>query len=261
MPMLPRYTKNKMKGNIGEALVQYILSKFCLVHNIDGSNDVGNDFICELIKDEYPTNLLFYVQVKYTQTEPRIKNETLEYWKGSPIPVYIFWIKDIDPGSAKKMDLDLLKHLKESYFVYKRMTPILHGKSTNEEYKMYHPLDFKRDLMIDYARTQYFLGYTPMIQPRAFFNIDEKIQIGLDQYALYISDLIPMYSREILQNGWANLVSLAVTLVGTNQQEDLVSAKLLIGQAERLAEKSETGHVSYFFIRQVKEIIESKLAR
>lgn len=59
MTKLPTYPKRKMKGNIGEALAQYVLSNFCLVHKIDGSSDVGNNLVCELIKDEHPTNLLF----------------------------------------------------------------------------------------------------------------------------------------------------------------------------------------------------------
>src|SRR5687768_7189459 len=119
--ILPRYTDLKRKGNTGEALAQYIFSKFCLVHKIDGSNDIGNDFICELIKNQYPTNLLFYIQIKYTDRAPRIRKETLEYWKGSPIPVYLFWIKDNIPPGAFSNDA-----LGKSYISYKRYTPILH---------------------------------------------------------------------------------------------------------------------------------------
>ncbi|MDD5415921.1 MAG: DUF4365 domain-containing protein [Candidatus Daviesbacteria bacterium] len=234
MHSLPVYTANKRKGNIGEALAQYIFSKFCLVHKIDGSNDLGNDFICELIRDQHPTNLLFYVQVKYTNNPPRIKEETKEYWKSSPIPVYIFWIKDKKPPVI--FDPDLFRKAKT---YYKRLTPLLHNESKhkNEKFKPYKEIDFKRDLIVDYVRTQYKEGFTPIIEPRAFLNIDEKLQTDLPQYAFYIRDVIPEYSEDILSKGWANLFSLAVILYKKGDRENLELAHHLIDLAITLYKK------------------------
>ena len=144
MSNLPKYTKEKMKGNIGEALVQYLLSHFCLVHKIDGSSDVGNDFICELIKENYPANLLFYVQVKFCKSPPSSSPSTIEYWKGSPIPVYLFWVKGDLPISFLNGDL---MNFRNSEKYYKRMTPKLHrpDKHKREQFKKFTEKSFKRE--------------------------------------------------------------------------------------------------------------------
>lgn len=201
-----------MKGNIGEALVQYLLSHFCLVHKIDGSNDVGNDFICELIKQQYPTNLLFYVQVKFTKSKPTISKTTLEYWKSSPIPVYLFWIKgDPPPSFTNPPDFN--------FFVkkYKRMTPFLHrpDKHSKEKFKTFSEQEFKRDLIIDYARTQYIKGFIPIVEPRDFLELDEKIVLGFPQYQILIKDVIPEYSYKILNRSWVQIMVMAI-LLGEN---------------------------------------------
>lgn len=233
---LPQYTRQKMKGNIGEAFVQYVLSKFALVHKIDGSNDIGNDFICELIRDQSPTNLLFYVQVKYMQRRPQVSQTTLEYWKSSPIPVYLFWLKD-HPHA-------LTIHEQGQYFLesidkkYKRFTPLIHEeKEQNKvEFFTFDEYRFKRDLIVDYARTQYVKGYTPVIKPRDFLNLIEKNNIGFGPYQLYIKDLVPKYSNQIIGLGWANLFSIAVALESTNQQENLKKALRIMEDAESLIE-------------------------
>ena len=230
---LPKYTKNKMKGNIGEAAVQYLLSNFSLVHKIDGSNDVGNDFICELIRDQYPTNLLFYVQVKYTQAPPRVRPETHQYWKGSPIPVYLFWLKDND-RSTPRGHFDLERIVRRSK--YKRCTPFLHNNKNQgtEDFKDFTKRDFLRDLLIDYSRTQYAKGFTPILKPRDFLPIEDKIDIGLPLHQLHIQDVIPEYSNQIIAGGWANMFSLAVALREKGGVENLKLAKEIIKVAQSL---------------------------
>ena len=210
--MLPQYHKNKMKGNIGESIAQYVLSKFALVHKIDGSYDVGNDFICELIKDQYPTNLLFYVQVKYTQLEPRINPKTLNYWKGSPIPVYLFWVKDL--GTTPRLPTNPTAYESIPTIEYKRCTPFLHKNKSQESegFQVFSRVDFLNHLLIDYSRTQYIKGFTPILRPRDFLTMDDKLEIGLPQHQLHIRDVIPEYSKHILENGWINLFSLATVL-------------------------------------------------
>lgn len=224
-----------MKGNIGEALVQYLLSHFCLVHKIDGSNDVGNDFICELIKEEYPTNLLFYVQVKFCKTTPSPSPTTLEYWKGSPIPVYLFWVKGDPPNSfTRAFDFDTSEKF------YKRMTPKLQGVSKREKFKPFTEREFKRDLLVDYARVQHSKVFLPIIEPRDFLAIDQKIELGLPQYWFMVKDVIPDYKRKILQRSWvqpfvtANLLS---RFGGGLKQ--LLLAEELIRIAQKLLMESE----------------------
>jgi hypothetical protein len=238
---LPKYTAEKQKGNIGEALVQYLLSDFCLVHKIDGSNDVGNDFICELIRDQSPTNLLFYVQVKYTKRKPFIKKETLEYWKTSPIPVFVFWIKDKPRiGSS----LTSAYHFENVEKKYKRYTPVIHKerRHNNEDYKVFDKKDFLRDLIIDYARTQYKKGFAPVVKPRDFLTIETKMEIGFPQYQLLIRDVIPEYTEDIIKGGWSNLFALAVSLckkdnISLGERE--TAKKLLIISKDLLSRDEE----------------------
>ena len=239
MVNLPKYTKDKMKGNIGEAFVQYVLSKFCLVHKIDGSNDIGNDMICELIKEEYPTNLLFYVQVKYTNRKPTIKKETLEYWKNSPIPVYIFWVKDQggNGGSGEEIRADFEKL--KSMATYRRCTPIVHGEleQNTQEFKHFERRNFLKDLIVDFTKCQYAAGFVPVISPRDFLSFGEKIEIGFQQQVLYVED-IKRYQKNILKNGWSNLFGIAVSLCERwekdKNEEDRKRALQLVQLAKQL---------------------------
>lgn len=247
-----------MKGNIGEALVQYLLSHFCLVHKIDGGNDVGNDFICELIKEEYPTNLLFYVQVKFYKTEPSPAPATLEYWKGSPIPVYLFWVKGDPPSSfTDRFDFD------SSGKFYKRMTPKLQGVSKREKFKPFSEREFKRDLLVDYARVQYAKGFLPIIEPRDFLAIDQKIDLGLPQYWLMVKDVIPDYKDKILQRSWvqpfvtANLLS----RFGGGLKQLLLAEELIKIAQKLLMESEDKNKAGYQWMLQAEHeaILQKKL--
>lgn len=253
---LPKYTKEKRKGNIGEALVQYLLSDFSLVHKIDGSNDIGNDFICELIKDEYPTNLLFYVQVKYTNQSPNIREETLEYWKGSPIPVYLFWIKDNNPRGTTHLSTE---HFAQADKKYKRYTPKLHNerKHGRERFKPFEKRTFLRDLITDYTRTQYKKGFTPVIKPRDFLTLEEKIDIGFPQFKLLVQDVIPEYKDEIIKGGWANLFSLAISLEQSNNLDDKRIALSLLETAKTLIQRDENILGYGDFVHSIDSHIES----
>ena len=239
MSNLPKYTREKMKGNIGEALVQYLLSHFCLVHKIDGSSDVGNDFICELIKENYPTNLLFYVQVKFWKSAPTPSPTTIEYWKGSPIPVYLFWIKGDPPSSFLNGDL---LNFRNSEKYYKRMTPKLHRpeKHKKERFKKFSEKEFKRDLIVDYARTQYQRGFLPVIEPKDFLTLDEKQVLGFPKYQLLIKDVIPEYKDQILKRSWVQPFVTANLLSRFDQGlESLQIALKLIHVAQELLMRSD----------------------
>lgn len=217
-----------MQGNIGEAYVQYLLSLFTLVHKIDGSNDVGNDFICELVHDQSPTNLLFYVQVKYTIVEPVIKLATWNYWKSSPIPVYIFWIKK-EKGQGRLENLPFEALIDNTR--YKPCTPLLHEKKgrTSGEFIQYNRQGFLRDLIDDHSRTAYMKGYATLIKPRDYLNLDEKIAIGLPLRHLSVEMISLIYAKRIIDNGWINLYALAVSLhkVG-GRKKDTEALDLLI---------------------------------
>lgn len=250
---LPKYTKQKKKGNIGEALVQYLLSDFSLVHKIDGSNDVGNDFICELINDESPTNLLFYVQVKYTNRKPTIKKETLEYWKTSPIPVYLFWLKDRAGGSPVTPE-----EFSRAEIKYKRYTPIVHkNRHRNEDFKVFNRQTFLRDLITDYARTQYRKGFAPVLKPRDYLALEEKNQIGFPQYKLLVHEVIPEYREEILKGGWSNLLALGMSLENSENPDDRAKALELFRIALDLIRRDEEMSRQEVFIDQLVSRIDN----
>ena len=107
-----RYLKSKQIGNKGEAFFESLISEYAIAHKIDGSKDVGLDFLCEWVVGQKPSQLLFGVQVK-TRTNKKIKlvrkrsrlnllpeyksnlaikSATLEYWKG------------FNDATAKKID-------------------------------------------------------------------------------------------------------------------------------------------------------------
>ena len=238
---LPKYTQSKMKGNIGEALVQYLLSSFCLVHKIDGSNDVGNDFICELIRDQYPTNLLFYVQVKYTKNPPTIRKETMTYWKGSPIPVYVFWIRDTGLSPSSNPPNSAFIHNLATEAKYKRYTPILHGKHNNDDvsFRNFDKTSFLVDLMEDYQRSQYIKGFTPILKYRDFLTLEDKLEMGLPRHELKVRRIAQEYSKNILDNSWANLFSLAITLWSKDTKLSREKAYKLIEVAISLITKKD----------------------
>ena len=252
---LPKYTIEKQKGNIGEALVQYLLSDFCLVHKIDGSNDVGNDFICELIRDQSPTNLLFYVQVKYTKRKPYIKPETMEYWKTSPLPVFVFWIKDTSLTSRSLASASNLKNVEKKY---KRYTPVMHNekKHKKEDYKIFDRKIFLRDLIINSTRTQYKKGFAPIVSPRDFLTLEDKIEIGFPQYQLLIKDVIPEYYEEIIKSSWSNLFSLAVLLYKNNSIAERKIAYKLFELSKEFLNKDEQIIDKQSFYNLINEYIE-----
>lgn len=222
---MAKYAFRRKKGNIGEAFVQYILSDFCLVHKIDGSKDIGNDMICELIQGESPTNILFYVQVKYWDTKtPTISEELLEYWKGSLIPVYLFWVKSSEEDQLLPlMNINFRKEIKN--LEYRRYTPEVHGND-EEKNKEFHPFSkkrFFRDLMVDYARCQYVKGFTPIIKKNDFIELDNDNfdKLYLKQNCLFIDDLIPdEYAKNILNNSWVNILCTAILLHKNDNRTD-----------------------------------------
>lgn len=251
MSNLPKYTINKKNGNIAEALIQTELSKFCLVHKIDGSNDIGNDFICELIRDKSPTNLLFYIQVKFTSTEkkPNIRQETKDYWKGSPIPVFVFWVKETQP-----IGLRSLVYEPTTKIFYKRFTPIVHGKTNirKEKYKEYERRLFMSDLIIDYMRTQYIKGFTPMLDVRDYLGLDDKLFTVLPRYFLPTKDVILEYRDQIKSKSWTTIFSLAKILSIEDNKESLELALGFIEKAILLYEKyTEDDEYNFSFVNMM----------
>jgi len=261
MSNLPKYTEEKRKGNIGESFIQYILSSFCLVHKIDGSQDLGNDFICELTKGEYPTNILFYIQVKYWDREPTdydMKNK-LEYWEGSPIPTYLFWI---NANSAIPFEIvnNLDPQNKIDQLRYKRYTPISH-KNTEDKMKHFKPFskrDFLRDLIVDYARCQYKRGMATVIKKTDFNEID-KADVPLGDNCLFVNDVIKNeYGTEFIKNSWTNLIATAKSLCACEANNEKY-LNLALEHARLAAKMIEFANPDFAGFKKVIKKIEGEI--
>jgi len=216
--MSKKYTKNKQLGNKGTAYLEAMLSDYAIVHRIDEAKDIGCDLICEWVNKENPSRLLFFIQIKTSRTKPKIKTittrsrlnlleevkiknrsyldaNTLDYWRGFEIPVYLFVLFEIKDG------FDIY---------YKRFTPALTtGKDGKEEnfYKISKDGKFLafaeknavgmkrggfvRDLFIDHMRCNYKNGSLAYKNPR---------ELGLDQFPekdAVFGDLAKDYDNEI----------------------------------------------------------------
>ncbi len=133
---LPKVLETHRTGNRGEAFLEFIMSKDCLMNKIVGHRDVGVDYICEWLDGDTPSRILFGIQVKTTErsditlTEKgkhrrmnelmqfavkpspfKIEPKTIEYWEGLNIPLYLFLVIKTDENF-------------DCY--YSRLTPVLH---------------------------------------------------------------------------------------------------------------------------------------
>jgi hypothetical protein len=202
---LPRVLESFRTGNRGEAYLEFIMSKYCLMHKIAGYKDVGIDFLCEWLVGDSPTRILFGIQVKTSDrsgaglkhlgtnkgldglekfkftTSPswEIKQNTINYWFGFEIPLYLFFVVKSDSSF-------------DCY--YQRLTPILHKKDKEkaageiQNYKnndLYKANDdkgefraiidrggkdggFARDLFFDSVRCSYYTGSVKYRDAREF---------------------------------------------------------------------------------------------
>jgi len=185
------YIKNKQTGNKGEAFIESLFSDHAIVHKIDGSKDVGLDFLCEWVSGQKPTQLLFGIQVKTTKRINKfvekgkvsrtnfleefstsqipsfnaIPENTLAYWRGFNFPVFVFRV--------------LLTEDRTLAF-YKRYTTILHGIDKEESLPFYlasagtnliayiqkdRTWGFCRDLFFDHLKCQHYRGMLSGIDP------------------------------------------------------------------------------------------------
>lgn len=184
------HTYRKQTGNKGEAFIQELFCDYAIVHKIDGSNDVGLDFLCEWLKNEKPTGLLFGLQVKTTRkvknftqkgkqsntnfldefstsqiSSIKISDKTLGYWRNFNFPIFLFIVMITESSKLA---------------FYKRYTTILHEIKKERELPFYLANDdiglrayiykektwgFCRDLYFDHLRCQHFQGMLSGVDP------------------------------------------------------------------------------------------------
>ena len=201
---LPKILESFRIGNSGEAYLEFIMSKHCLMHKISGYKDIGLDYLCEWLVGSSPTRILFGIQVKTSSLENieikplgrnkglnglekyqfahtpswNIEVNTINYWLGFEIPLYLFFV---------------FKNNSEFDCYYQRLTPKLHKKDRakaiqqvqdykdNELYKVNNGSDFRaiiprgekdggfaRDLFFDSVRCAYYSGSPQYRDSREF---------------------------------------------------------------------------------------------
>ena len=203
-PSLPTILESFRIGNSGEAYLEFIMSKHCLMHKISGYKDIGLDYLCEWLVGTSPTRILFGIQVKTSGLEDieikplgrnkgfnglekyqfvhtpswSINDNTVNYWLGFEIPIYLFFVfKDNSVFNC----------------YYQRLTPKLHKKDkveaikqvqdykNNELYKVNNGSEFRaivsrgekdggfaRDLFFDSVRCAYYSGSPQYRDSREF---------------------------------------------------------------------------------------------
>ena len=94
---LPKRVNNQKLGKKAADLCNLLLSEFCNVLPVLQEQDIGIDFICEVMNGEHPTGQQFNVQCKGANQKVfqrdsvsrTIKVSTLNYWLCQPIPTFL----------------------------------------------------------------------------------------------------------------------------------------------------------------------------
>jgi hypothetical protein len=224
-----KITKEIRQCHRGEGFFLSLLSNFAILHKVEGGNDIGIDYFCEWINQEKleSTNTLFAIQLKTHESDKiilsykkidiersgletydikrknkkgnsngnidnSIKPETIEYWRGFEMPVYLFIV---------------VLDKKENQLFYKRYVPILHKNPKPEEitFRLVNKNNsflsfanntnkkggFCRDLYVDYIRCNYKRGAIIHKNPR---------DLGLNQFRdekFFFKDLLTeQYKKE-----------------------------------------------------------------
>ena len=134
---------NQRLGVIGESEIKKRLSYFSIPTKPE--LDVGIDFICELLEDDFPLSKYFFVQAKGTEHFDdnwgrSIKKSTVRYWLQQPFPIFLV-VYDENSGNCYWMSIEhnrksLIEKMKsDSETIYIKMdrSRILEkGKNKNE---------------------------------------------------------------------------------------------------------------------------------
>jgi len=219
-----KYTIQAKRGIKGEAFLESLVSDYCLPHQVVGPKDIGIDYICEWVHGDKPTGILFAVQVKtfsedtakpkFIEVDNKlnklckydicnsnliIDENTLHYWRGLGMPVYLFAIiQRLTDKKEERLDC-----------YYKRFTQILTKEEWPEKsdfYREFYKVNkgnlfiafknpvirkygFARDLFIDHVRCCYCKGSIIYMDPHS---------VGLKQFPKFalFKDLFQEYKEQ-----------------------------------------------------------------
>ncbi|MBC5794867.1 DUF4365 domain-containing protein [Sphaerospermopsis sp. LEGE 00249] len=100
MNKLPKRTNSQRIGQSAADLLKSVFTKFCIVIPVPQELDLGIDFICEIMQEEYPTGKLFNIQCKGTEEAESkgssisipIEVTTLNYWLLQKNPTFLIFV-------------------------------------------------------------------------------------------------------------------------------------------------------------------------
>ena len=98
IPKLPKRTNAQKIGESSADVFSATFTEFCTVIPVPQSRDLGIDFVCEVMDEEYPTGIVFNVQCKSKdeicpQSETfsaQIQVTTINYWLIQNRPTLLF---------------------------------------------------------------------------------------------------------------------------------------------------------------------------
>jgi tetratricopeptide (TPR) repeat protein len=134
-------------GRVGANTIKSFLSYFSKTNSVEGDEDIGIDYHCELIEDDHPS-ITFFVQAKGTEHfknnwSKGIRKSTILYWLSQKSPVYLivydendrncYWmsIEDHRYSLFKKLSQ---KHSKTITIKLDRSHVLERGKNKNHEF-------------------------------------------------------------------------------------------------------------------------------
>lgn len=210
----------------GEAFFELLISRYAIPHHIVGPKDIGLDYICEWAYKDVPSGILFLAQVKtFTVNENnkpksqdneadrkksgleafsinnpklRIDDNTIAYWKGFQLPVYLFAVACPKGEKTAVGEMELY---------YKRFSDVLTRQFPQNKEWFYRVNEglrflafakekprmqgFARDLFVDLMRWSYFKGSIAWMQPQ---------KLGLDDFAdkdAVLKEFFQVYKKQI----------------------------------------------------------------
>jgi hypothetical protein len=197
--MIPEVPEFRTKGMSGQLEIKSLLSKFS--NPMDPQYDLGLDFQCELLENNKPSGIFFWVQAKTTEKfvdfwSEYIDKKIITLWLKQQSPVFILLLENISGNcywlSVEEKREEWLKKLEDknnTIEVLMERKNLIEKNGKNLKFIM----DIKRDMILTHAN--YGIphmvgnGYVRSIpalrlSDTAQLNFRGNVRLGLD-YLIY----------------------------------------------------------------------------
>lgn len=244
-----KFMKQAKSGIKGEAFFEMLMTDYAIPHHVVGAKDLGIDYFCEWVYGNNPTGILFGVQVKsyedrsvkvtfigvnedyngldqYTICDKgnlkllEIKPNTLQYWKGLGIPIYLFVI--VQKNDGREIDCFYRRYTP-------RITSVTGQDDSGEYFEGFYKVNdgasliafkdpvkriqgFTRDLFIDHVRYAYANGMVSFKEPEILGlnqfqqtdvftglveNYEEQIRFAYEKTGQYLESIKQQKSKNL----------------------------------------------------------------